>query len=178
MTDPVTSHEPRTLDALPAPFISRTMALKPEWIDYNGHLNLAYYHVLFDQGIDGLFDALGLGQAYRARTGFTTYSAETHVCYLRELSPDTEVTVASQIVGFDAKRLHVFQTLHHIDGWTAATLESLSLSIDQRGPTPKVAPFPAETLAGVAAAFERHARLAIPERAGRAIRPLAGVGPV
>lgn len=158
---------------LAVPFVSGEMAIRPEWIDYNGHLNLAYYHVLFDEGIDGLFDAMGLGEAYRARTGFTTYSAETHVCYLREVPPGATVRVEAQILGFDEKRLHVFQELHHIDGWCAATLESLSLSIDQRGDTPKVAPFPAETLASVAAAAKAHAGLARPDRAGRAIRSLA-----
>ena len=160
--------------ALAAPFVSRQMALEPGWIDYNGHLNLAYYHVLFDRGIDGLFDEMGLGEAYRARTGFTTYSAETHVCYLREVPPGAIVAVRAQILGFDPKRLHVFQELIHVDGWCAATLESLSLSIDQRGETPKVAPFPAETFAGIAAAARAHAGLARPQSAGRAIRAPKG----
>ena len=163
--------EPSTA-ALAAPFVSGEMGLKPEWIDYNGHLNLAYYHVLFDAGIDGLFDAMGLGEAYRVRTGFTTYSAETHVCYLREVPPGATVRVTSQILGFDEKRLHIFQELHHVEGWCAATLESLSLSIDQRGETPKVAPFSPATLAGVAAAASAHAGLATPDRAGRSIRSL------
>ena len=152
-----------------APFVSGEMMLKPEWIDYNGHLNLAYYHVLFDAGIDGLLDAMGLGEAYRARTGFTTYSAETHVCYLREVPPGATVKVTAQILGFDEKRLHVFQELRHVDGWCAATLESLSLSIDQRGDTPKVTPFPAETFQRVVTAAEAHEKLPRPERAGRAI---------
>ncbi|MEO9787440.1 MAG: thioesterase family protein, partial [Aurantimonas coralicida] len=129
------------------PYRSGLMAVRPEWIDYNGHLNLAYYHVLFDKGIDGLFDSIGLGETYRAERGYTTYTAEAHVCYLREVPPQAEVYVTSQIVGLDEKRLHIFQELHHCDGWAAATLESLSLSIDQRGDAPKVAPFPAETFA-------------------------------
>ena len=159
-------------EPLAAPFVSDAMTLKPEWIDYNGHLNLAYYHVLFDAGIDGLFDAMGLGESYRTRTSFTTYSAETHVCYLREVPPGATVRVTAQIVGYDEKRLHVFQEIHHVDGWCAATLESLSLSIDQRGERPKVAAFPAETLNSIAAAARTHAGLARPARAGRAIGSL------
>ena len=151
------------------PYRSGVMAVRPEWIDYNGHLNLAYYHVLFDKGIDGLFDSIGLGETYRAERGYTTYTAEAHVCYLREVPPQAEVYVTSQIVGLDEKRLHIFQELHHSDGWAAATLESLSLSIDQRGETPKVAPFPAETFARVSAAAAAHAELARPERLGRSI---------
>ena len=153
----------------PAPFRSALMALEPAWIDYNGHLNLAYYHVLFDRGIDGLFDAVGLGEAYRAARGMTTFSVETHVCYLREVPPGSRVSVTSQIVGLDAKRLHVFQEMLHEDGWRAATLESLSLSIDQSGEAPKAAPFPADVHARIAAMAADHALLPRPDRLGRRI---------
>ncbi|MBB4002262.1 MAG: thioesterase family protein [Aurantimonas endophytica] len=153
----------------PAPFRSDLMALEPEWIDYNGHLNLAYYHVLFDRGIDGLFDAVGLGEAYRASRGMTTYSVETHVCYLREVPPGSLVRVTAQIVGLDAKRLHVFQEMFHEDGWRAATLEGLSLSIDQRGDRPRAAPFPDDVYQRIAAMAAEHARLPRPDRMGRRI---------
>lgn len=153
----------------PAPFRSGLMALEPEWIDYNGHLNLAYYHVLFDRGIDALFDAVGLGEAYRAARGMTTYSVETHVCYLREVPPGALVRVTTQIVGLDAKRLHVFQEMLHEDGWRAATLEGLSLSIDQRGEAPKAAPFPDDVYARIAAMAAEHAQLPRPDRMGRRV---------
>lgn len=153
----------------PTPFSSELMPLRPEWIDYNGHLNLAYYHVLFDQGIDGLFAHLGLGAAYRAARGMTTYSVEAHVCYLREVPPGAHVRITSQIVGLDAKRLHVFQEMVHEDGWRAATLESLSLSIDQRGEKPKAAPFPDDVHQRIAAMARAHAELPRPDRVGRRI---------
>ena len=57
----------------------------PEWIDYNGHMNLAYYTVLFDQATDLLFDVLGLGLDYRRDTQMGTFVAETHNRYEREL---------------------------------------------------------------------------------------------
>ncbi|HEX2018752.1 MAG TPA: thioesterase family protein [Aurantimonas sp.] len=154
---------------LPTPFSSDLMVLEPEWIDYNGHLNLAYYHVLFDRGIDGLFDAVGLGEAYREARGMTTYSVETHVCYLREVPPLARVRITSQIVGLDAKRLHVFQEMIHEDGWRAATLESLSLSIDQRGEVPKAAPFPEDVYRRIAGVAAEHAKLPRPDRMGRSI---------
>ena len=159
-------------ETIAAPFRSRELSLEPGWIDYNGHLNLAYYHVLFDRGIDDLFDAIGLGERYRERTGFTTYTAEAHVRYLKEVPPEASVVVSTQIVGLDQKRLHLFQEMHHTDGWLAATLENLSLSIDQRGETPKVAPFPAETFGSVEAAFAAHRDLPRPAALCRAIRPL------
>ena len=159
-------------ETIAAPFRSRELSLEPGWIDYNGHLNLAYFHVLFDRGIDDLFDAIGLGERYRERTGFTTYTAEAHVRYLKEVPPEARVVVSTQIVGLDQKRLHLFQAMHHTDGWLAATLENLSLSIDQRGQTPKVAPFPAETFESVKAALDAHADLPRPADLHRAIRPL------
>ena len=159
-------------ETIPAPFRSRELAVEPTWIDYNGHLNLAYYHVLFDRGVDDLFDAIGLGKRYRERTGFTTYSAEAHVRYLKEVPPGSSVIVSTQIVGLDPKRLHLFQEMHHTDGWLASTLENLSLSVDQRGETPKVAPFPAATFATVSAAAKAHASLPRPADLHRAIRPV------
>ncbi len=57
----------------------------PEWIDNNDHMNLAYYVLLFDLATDTVYDALGIGQAYRAATGNSTFTAETHIVYQREL---------------------------------------------------------------------------------------------
>ncbi|WP_420844748.1 thioesterase family protein [Jiella avicenniae] len=171
-TDPSDEKADTMDETIAAPFRSRELSLEPGWIDYNGHLNLAYYHVLFDRGIDDLYDAIGLGERYRERTGFTTYTAEAHVRYLKEVPPDARVLVSTTIVGLDAKRLHMFQEMHHTDGWLAATLENLSLSIDQRGPAPKVAPFPAETFESIEAAYAAHSRLPRPAALCRAIRPL------
>jgi acyl-CoA thioester hydrolase len=44
-----------------SPFRSSIMTVKPEWIDYNGHLNMAYYNVLFDHGADEVYEDLGFG---------------------------------------------------------------------------------------------------------------------
>jgi hypothetical protein len=49
---------------VPAPFVSSVMRVEPGWIDYNGHLNMAYYNVLFDRAVDEVYELLGLGLAY------------------------------------------------------------------------------------------------------------------
>ncbi len=67
----------------------------------------------------------------------------------------------------DEKRFHVFQELHHADGWLAATSEVLTLHIDMSGP--KVCPFPPDVLANIEAMRSEHANLPVPERAGRSI---------
>tara|TARA_R110002124_G_scaffold225361_1_gene390718 strand:+ start:439 stop:915 length:477 start_codon:yes stop_codon:yes gene_type:complete len=122
------------------PFRSSLQTVKPEWIDFNGHLNMAYYNVLFDQAVDEVYAALGFGPEYQ-KTGCTTYVAEFHVCYLRELHAGDQVNVSFYIVDSDEKRFHCYQELFHADGWCAATAEGLTLHVDQSGP--RVAPMPA-----------------------------------
>ncbi|BDA85549.1 thioesterase [Aureimonas sp. SA4125] len=149
------------------PHRSSPLQVKAEWIDFNGHMNLAYYHVLFDQGVDEEFAALGLGAAYAKSRGMTTYVAENHVCYIREVFAGDIVTITGRIIDFDEKRLHVFQEMRHCDGWLAATLEGLVLSIDMSGP--KVAPWPADILANISAAAQSDAALPRPDQLGRSI---------
>ncbi len=68
-----------------APFVSSRMRVEPQWIDYNGHLNMAFYHVLFDRAVDEAFGLIGLGPDYAATRGASFFAAEAHVRYLREL---------------------------------------------------------------------------------------------
>lgn len=151
----------------PSPFVSRIFDLKKEWIDYNGHLNMAYYNVLFDQSVDEVFDVLGIGEKYARERRLTTYSAEIHVCYVRELHLGDQVRSTFQILDHDEKRMHIFQELRHVDGWLAATSEGLSLHIDMAGP--KVCPYPPDILANIQKMRAEHADLPTPERAGRSV---------
>ncbi len=153
--------------SLPAPLVSRVLDIQKEWIDYNGHLNMAYYNVLFDNGTDEALDALGIGAGYARERRMTIYTAEAHVCYVQELHLDHKVRVSFQLLDHDEKRLRAYQEIRHIDGWLAATSETLSLHVDMTGP--KVASFPADVLAKIEAMRAAHAVLPMPERAGRAI---------
>ena len=73
-----------------------------EWIDNNDHMNLAYYVLLFDLATDTIYDALGIGQAYRAATGNSTFTAEAHTIYERELLVGERVRITSHLLGADA----------------------------------------------------------------------------
>ena len=84
--------------SIPAPYERFEGEVRPEWIDYNGHMNLAYYTVLFDYATDLLFDELGLGLDYRRTTQHGTFVAETHNLYERELLVEARVRIATQIV--------------------------------------------------------------------------------
>lgn len=148
-------------------FKSTPLPIKPEWIDYNGHLNMAYYAVLFDQGTEQHSELLGLGPRYAETRGHTTYTAELHIRYLRELHLGDEVEVTVQILDHDAKRLHTFHELRHVDGWLSATAECMTLHVDMSGP--KVAPFPEDIAERVSEAAKAHAALPRPAGAGRRI---------
>lgn len=150
-------------------FRSTPLTVLPEWIDYNGHLNMAYYSVLMDQSADQAYPLLGFGPDYRDRTGCTTYVAEFHICYVRELHEGNLVTSTFHLIDYDAKRFHVFQELWHSDGWLAATGEALTLHVDQSGDKPRVAPMPNDILANMAAMKEAQKDLPLPERVGRKI---------
>lgn len=150
-----------------APFVSNPMEIEKDWIDYNGHLNMAYYNVLFDRASDQAFEILGMGPDYARQRKLTIYTAEVHVCYVQELHLGDRVTATFHLLDHDAKRLRAYQEIRHLDGWLAATSETLSLHIDMSGP--KVAPFPADVAAKVEAMRAAHAGLPMPERAGRSI---------
>lgn len=150
-----------------APFVSRVMQIEKDWIDYNGHLNMAYYNVLFDRASDDAFELMGLGPAYARERKLTVYTAEVHVCYVRELHLGDQVTVSFHLLDHDEKRLRAYQEIRHAEGWLAATSESLSLHVDMSGP--RVAAFPPDIAAKVQAMRAAHAALPMPERAGRSI---------
>lgn len=150
------------------PFVSSVMPIEPQWIDFNGHLNMAYYNVLFDRAVDELYEILGMGPSYLARTQHSTMTAETHVRYLREIHLDTPVCVRVQLIDFDEKRMHYFEELVHADkGWLSATAENMTLHVDMTAR--KVAPWPADLMRNFARLKEAHARLPMPADVGRRI---------
>ena len=150
-----------------APFISSPMQVEKDWIDYNGHMNMAYYNVLFDRCADQAFDHLGIGAEYARSRSMTIYTAEIHVCYVRELHLGDEIQCSFHLLDHDAKRLHVFQEITHRDGWLSATCEALSLHVDMTGP--RVATFPDDVASNVTRMAADHAGLPKPERSGRTI---------
>jgi acyl-CoA thioester hydrolase len=151
-----------------APFVSSVMAVEPGWIDYNGHLNMAYYHVLFDRAVDEAFALVGVGPDYVKHFGRSFFTAEVHVRYLRELHSGDPVRVTLQLLAFDAKRLHFFEQLvHATEGWVAATSEQMALHVDMSAK--KAAPLPRDVAALVSCMMASHSLLPRPEAAGRRI---------
>jgi acyl-CoA thioester hydrolase len=152
----------------PVPFLSSIMRIEPQWIDYNGHLNMAYYNVLFDRAIDELWLELGIGPAYMRERHGSTFTAECHVRYLREIHIDDPVQIAILLVAADEKRLHTFEELRHATaGWLSATSENITLHVDIAAR--KTAPFPSDIRARIDAVVDAHRAIARPEGLGRRI---------
>jgi acyl-CoA thioester hydrolase len=151
-----------------APFVSSVMRVEPQWIDYNGHLNMAYYNVLFDRAVDETYELIGVGANYAAEQRQSIFTAEVHVRFLRELHAGDTVRVTFQLLDYDDKRLHYFEQLFHAEeGWVSATSENLSLHVDMN--SSKTASFPREVAARLADMKTAHALLPVPEAAGRRI---------
>ena len=152
--------------SFPAPFDRYRGEVRPEWIDHNGHMNLAYYTVLFDYATDLMFDVLDLGRRYRVATDHGTFVTETHNRYERELLVGEKVRVTIQILFADDKRLHLAHEMFRLDsGERAATQELLFLHVSLAAR--RVTPFPPDLHARVHAAAAAHAGLSRPDWVGR-----------
>jgi acyl-CoA thioester hydrolase len=151
-----------------APFVSSTVRVEKQWIDYNGHLNLAYYHVLFDRALDEAFGLAGLGPDYVDEMNASYFAAETHTLYKRELTLDDPVRTTVQLIDVDEKRMHIYLEVRHAnEGWISASCEMLSLHVDMD--TRKVSPFPAGIKRNLDIMLAAHSRLPRPALIGRSI---------
>lgn len=138
------------------------------WIDYNGHMMDAYYFVAFTAATEAFLDHLGLGAAYRTETGCGIYTAESHLCFLRSARAGDQLRYSSQLLGCDAKRLHVFHRMTEGPGGAGvATNELMFLHVDLSAE--RVTAMPAARLAAARALTAAHSALPVPEAAGRRI---------
>lgn len=153
---------------IPAPLTLYEGPVLPEWIDINGHMNVAYYVLAFDWATDKLFDFVGVGGDYLETRGQSMFALETHVTYQRELHRGDPLRVTTQILGADAKRLHFFHLMYHgTEGFLAATSEWLAMHIDMAAR--RAAPFPDDIAARLADIAGAHASLPRPPEVGRVI---------
>lgn len=142
--------------------------VKPEWIDYNGHMSEAVYVLVFGHTTDALLDCIGMDADYREKSGMSLYTLEAHVGYLREVREGEPLRVRTQLLDLDHKRAHLFHAMHHAErGELLATEEVLLIHVDMAAN--RSAPFAPEILSRLEAIREAHAILPKPKRAGRSI---------
>ena len=111
---------PSALQTLQTPVIK-------EWIDYNGHLNDANYLVIFTKASDALQNHLGLTLEHIQNTGETLFTVETHLAYVQEIGLGEMVTITTQILETDNKRMRIFHRMFNDQDELLATVEMLFL---------------------------------------------------
>jgi acyl-CoA thioester hydrolase len=154
--------------SIPAPFASGGTVVRPEWIDYNGHMNVGYYHVAFDVAADEFFEFLGLTPEFRREHHCTTFALESHLNFLREVKEGDPLRFEARLLDHDAKRIHFYQEMFHAtEGYLAASCESLSAYVSQQ--TRRTAPMPATLSSRLSRIGEAHALLARPWQIGHVI---------
>ncbi len=125
-----------------------SVTVKPEWIDHNGHMNVAYYVLAFDEALTDFIYEIGINPEYRKTMQKTVFVLETHVCYIQEVHEGAPIDISIRVLDYDNKRLHLFLEMYHAeDGFLSATSEQMILSVDRTGP--KATDFPPATLEDV-----------------------------
>ena len=155
--------------SIPAPLELYKGLIIPEWIDYNGHMNVAYYVLVFDRATDDFFDFMGLTADYRAAGNVSAFTAEMHVNYIREVKQGDEVFVTTQLLGYDEKRFHYFHRMYHAQQrYLAATSELLCLYVDMN--ERRVTQMPDPIMDRLSEIQQSHAELPLPEQVGSVMR--------
>ena len=153
---------------LSAPLDIHRAHVLPEWIDWNGHMNVGFYVVAFDKATDTLCQQLGIGWEYTRDKLGMTFVLEAHVTYDREVKEGDPLRIATQILDHDDKRLHFIHMMYHrTEGFLAATTELMLMNIDFE--TRRSAPWPAWAKARIEKIAPLHAKLPRPRQAGRLI---------
>jgi acyl-CoA thioester hydrolase len=147
----------------PAPLRLHETTVAPEWVDYNDHLSEWAYLLVFGDAADAFFRYVGVDEEYRA-AGRSLYTAETHLHHLREARLGERLWLTLQVLGADAKRLHIAHEMFNAAGDRIATAEQLLLHVDTRAA--KVTPFPEELAGRLRRIAAAHAELPVPDYVG------------
>jgi len=150
-----------------APLRLHRTYVKPEWVDYNGHMSEWCYLLAFGDSADAFFRLIGIDEAYRA-SGSSLYTVETHMHNRREVSEGEPLELTLQVLDHDRKRVHIFHEMRHgDDGGLLAAAEQMLVHVDMAaGRSSDIAP---EVLERIAAIHDAHTVLPTPDVVGRAM---------
>lgn len=143
-----------------------TATVLPDWLDYNDHMNVAYYIAAFDIGIDELKAVYGIDSNYIETNQRSTVALEAHITYQNEASLGEELQIGTRILDFDGKRTHLYQEMYRRDD-LLATQETLSISFDLKAR--KSQPFEPAIAANIEAMYQAQQALSRPDWVGRAV---------
>ena len=154
-----------------APLVMARMQVLPGWIDYNGHMTESRYLFASSETVDAFLRLIGADMDY-VKTGFSYYTAETHIMHLGEAKLGDGLVCSVQVLAADDKRLRVFVRIMKGEA-LVATVEQMLLHVDMAAG--KTCAAPDAILAKVLPIAESHAGLPMPEAAARYIgKPRGG----
>lgn len=139
----------------------------PEWIDYNGHMNVAYYTLAFDGAIDWFLDnTLGIGARFVEAERQGPYTVQSNLHYLAEMLEGEAFAFRLQLIDSDTKRMHVIlEMLKPETEVVVATCEQMLINVDLT--SRRAAPYAPAVLARLERLRGDHARLVRPKQAGQ-----------
>ena len=147
---------PESATSQEAPFTAYREQVRPEWLDYNGHLNDASYAIVLTRAHELLLEHLGLSAAYRESHQASMFTVEMHLKYVAEVNAGQSLTASTLVVDADHKRLRLQSELY-ADGVLAATGECVYLHVDTVAG--RTAPLPVDRQSAVDALLAAHAGL-------------------
>ncbi|HMM77329.1 MAG TPA: thioesterase family protein [Gammaproteobacteria bacterium] len=142
------------------------LEVRPDWLDYNGHMNVAYYSLAFDLAGEEFVRAAGMGEDYTRATQNSWMVLEAHITYQNEARLGDRLRIDSRVLDCNAKCAHLYQEMHREDT-LLATQEQLVLHVSLA--TRRGAPFEPAILANFQTLRERQAALPRPQWIGRRI---------
>lgn len=143
--------------------------VKPEWVDYNGHMSEAFYVLVFGFASDALYERLGLWAQAGEASHVSVYTAEAHVVYLQEIAEGEPLKVTTRVLDFDQKRIHALHTMCHGDEPQVLATEELMLIHVQTAPEVRTKPFAADVESAIRSLYKAQSGLDWPRYAGRSI---------
>lgn len=150
-----------------APVLMPVRRVPVEWIDYNGHMNVAYYTMALDQAIDLFLEReLGIGEGHAARAHQGPYALQSHIQYLDEMLEGDSFTVAIRLIDYDVKRMHLFAEVFKGDT-LAATCEQMLMNVDLK--TRRSAPYADWALQRLSQMLKDHQALDRPKQLGASL---------
>ena len=154
---------------IPAPLEIYTERVRPEWIDHNGHMNVAYYLMAFDEAAGAVANQIGYTSKFRRANNIGTFIGDYHIRYVQEVVEGDLLRFTYRIISCDQKSFHYWQEMYHAEkGYLAAEAEAIALHIDMA--VRKVTPFPKEIYNLLFAIYEAHKKLPTPANLGRQIK--------
>ena len=142
--------------------------VQSSWVDYNGHMSDAFYLWAFGEATDAFFRYVGDDESYRA-AGMSFFTVETHVNYFREMASGEPMAFETQLVGLDAKRMHLFHRMVH--GKTrelVATNEIMLLHVDTN--TRRTTPIRDDVYGALLAIHAVHGKMRKPTELGHVMK--------